>query len=824
MEIRSFLHLFFVILPCLFGQYLTGQVSSDEAVALAQNFFIRQSKVLDLKKSNLTATPTLLHTRTGQPFVYVINFSEGGFVITSAAKHFYPVPAWSPTGFFSMETIPDNCLTWLQWYEDQMEKGYENPLLRFDGMEAVWDRYLQLEKEVSGVAETKGVEPLLTVKWDQGRFYNTMCPVDVNGISGHAPVGCVATAMAMVMYYYRYPEQGNGFHSYTPPYNGGIYGVQAVDFGNTFYRWDEMPDQCFTYNDAVAELSYHCGVAVNMKYTPTASGAATLDVPFALIYHFRYMATAELLNRNSFETYEEWRQLLTGEIDNNRPVIYRSVNNLTGHAYVCDGYHDSVYFHFNWGWSGNHNGYYYINELIPGGLDLSYGQGGVFFIYPDTIAFDYPPFCQGEKLLTTGIGSVTDGSGPMNYQYNAWCSWLIKPDDPAITNIMMDFSLFDLSENDLLHVYAGENSQSPLIGIFSGNVNPPVINTTQPTLYLVFESNDAITGRGFHANYHTYGLPFCQELTMITAPEGYLNDGSDFFDYANNQDCRWLLAPVTPVWDSVDKIRIQFTRFDLAAGDTLFVYDGEDETSPTLAKLSGSTQPPEIVSSSNRLLLNFRTNESDSAGGWEIRHRPVAPVYCTDTTFITAWHGVIEDGSGDKHYNPNTNCHWLVNIPDAEDIVLEFTKLDTETNYDYILIRNLNAPNSPPERITGNIIPPPITINSDKVLISFYTDHRDNYFGWEMNYYTSAEQISPIDKPSFNTFPNPVGDLLIIRNNSGKPGLLTYTLFDLPGNEMRSGRSEKPETIVDTRMLPAGIYLIEIRSDDHILLQKIIKL
>ncbi len=793
---------------------LACEITINEAESVATNFLSTKTKLDGIGSYQSFSIDDLT-------IIHIFNFIPEGFVLTSADKRFPPILAWSSEGEFSPENIPESCSDWLKWYEQQIIIGLKNSNL-LEGEHRDWEKILADDFE----NKTITIQPLLTAKWDQGKFYNAMCPQEANGIDGHTPVGCVATAMAQVIYYYRFPMHGSGLHSYVPSYNNGAYGVQVADFGNTFYRWDEMVDQCFTYNGAVAELSYHCAVSVNMNFTPTSSGASTSTVATALQNYFNYAPSAQIALRSSAGNYENWRQMLVSNLDNNQPVIYFSSSGALGHAYVCDGYSDSVHFHFNWGWSGNHNGYYYINELIPGGINLTPAQGGVFNIYPDTTAFTYPQFCQ-ENQIQTGInGSLTDGSGPLNYLSDANCSWLIKPGDPTITTIRLDFSLFDLhDEADFLQVFDGESNASPLIGSFTGTTLPPVITSAQPMLFLQLETGSTETGKGFHANYHSYALPFCRDLEIITSPTGYLDDGSDFFDYGNNMDCGWLFAPEISVYDSIEKMNIQFTKFSLLAGDTLYVHDGPDALSPIMAALSGNTLPQQLTSTGQHFYLNFKTNETDSASGWKIRYSGVPPVYCTDTTVLTESFGIIEDGSGgDKHYNANTFCHWKIHVPEAEFVTIEFTKVDMELNYDYVLIRDLNKPYAAPVRITGNNIPPPFTISSNRVLITFFSDHLKNHFGWELNYYSSGESVAEIDKSLFTLFPNPVNDFLIIRNDCGKSTRFNYSMFDLLGNEMRSGRSEKPEAVVDTGLLPSGIYLIEIKSNDHIFLHKIVKL
>ncbi len=209
-----------------------------------------------------------------------------------------------------------------------------------------------------------------------------MCPEDFDGPCERTYAGCVATAMAQVMFYYKYPLQGTGSHSY----NDYPYGYQSANFGNTTYSWNSMENQIMGYNNpAIAELLYHCGVSVNMNYGPDGSSASSSYVVSALINYFNYSPSIDLVHRDSY-TDSEWKNILIENLDNKIPLYYDGYDEdqWVGHAFVCDGYQNEDYFHFNWGWSGYYNGYFYLDNLNVGGSNFSSWQGAIIYIYPAT--------------------------------------------------------------------------------------------------------------------------------------------------------------------------------------------------------------------------------------------------------------------------------------------------------------------------------------------------------------------------------------------------------------------------------------------------------
>jgi hypothetical protein len=224
--------------------------------------------------------------------------------------------------------------------------------------------------------------------WGQGCYYNEDFPADLTGPCEHAYVGCVATAMAQIIKHYNFPKQGNGTHGYN-----STYGWLEVDYGSTFYDWIPMEYQLEANNTAVAELVYHAAVSINTIFLQGGSGAFDFDVRNALINYFNYHNDAEFILRDNYSG--DWLEMLRTELDNSRPLLYGGADSTyyTGHTLVCDGYQDSIFFHFNWGWDGQFNGYYNVDDLTAGGYLFNYQQDVVIGIQPnlDVVPELYPP-------------------------------------------------------------------------------------------------------------------------------------------------------------------------------------------------------------------------------------------------------------------------------------------------------------------------------------------------------------------------------------------------------------------------------------------------
>jgi hypothetical protein len=195
--------------------------------------------------------------------------------------------------------------------------------------------------------------------------------------------------MAQVMKFWNYPTTGTGFHSY----NHSTYGTLSANFGSTTYNWTNMPNQLTsastsTQRSAVATLMYHCGVSVDMNYGVASEGgssayvissasAVTHCTEYALKTYFGYKSTLQGIKKANY-TNTNWINILKTELNAGRPMVYAGFGD-GGHCFVCDGYDNNNFFHFNWGWGGSYDGYFTLDALNPG----SGGIGGGSYSYND---------------------------------------------------------------------------------------------------------------------------------------------------------------------------------------------------------------------------------------------------------------------------------------------------------------------------------------------------------------------------------------------------------------------------------------------------------
>lgn len=289
-----------------------------------------------------------------------------GFAIVAADDCVRPVLAYSLTGHIGdLAAVPEHVRMWIDGYRREIASLRDADVVPSAAVQALWDNPMPK----SGWAP---VEPLLTTTWNQRPLYNLMCPYDETD-SAYCVTGCTATATAQVMKYWNHPEVGWGSHAYN-----SNYGVLRAYFDTTHYRWNLMPNALTSLSDsteimAVAELMYHVGVAVNMNYSPSGSGAAVNSHGYAnypsaetaLKTYFKYSPLLYSIYKEEHSD-AEWDNLIASEILASRPVLYAGYDPSGGHAFVLDGIDSVGMFHVNWGWGGAYDGYYTTDSLSPG--------------------------------------------------------------------------------------------------------------------------------------------------------------------------------------------------------------------------------------------------------------------------------------------------------------------------------------------------------------------------------------------------------------------------------------------------------------------------
>lgn len=361
-------YILMISLICFTVLLIAAPISRNQALQAATNWTNKWAPE-DYISRTITKEIPIADDKETQLYLFLY---PNGFVLTSADDAAIPVLGYG-YGTEVNETLDNPAF---KGYINCMQQEIKQLRLKEANNSETSEAWRSLLENNFARNDTRSILPLLSSRWNQGWPYNMFCPADAAGPGGHVYAGCVATAMGQVMNYWKWPNTGVGSHSY---YANG-YGNQTANFGQTTYNWNQMPDVMSAQDEEIATLLYHLGVSVDMDYSATGSGAFSDEVVYALRQNFQYDSGLELLPKQSYSS-SVWTQMLKTDIDNARPLYYHGYGDGGGHAFVCDGYQGTDYFHFNWGWSGSFNGYFYTNNLNPG-YQFNWGQGAIFDVYP----------------------------------------------------------------------------------------------------------------------------------------------------------------------------------------------------------------------------------------------------------------------------------------------------------------------------------------------------------------------------------------------------------------------------------------------------------
>lgn len=309
---------------------------------------VKRAKVLNKQQSTTSSRGYYVFPHDG----------NCGYTIVSGDDRMPEIVGYSTTDTYSEENMPDGMKHLMQAYE-AMATALANG-------DAKAERCLA-EKEALAADSTyrqPRVAPLLAdVAWDQTEPYNNLCPM-YDG-QRRTVTGCVATAMAQLMMYYKYPQT---LKSDIPAYQTETYQLDmpSVSAGER-YDWDNMLPQysgsAYTaaQANAVAKLMYHCGLSAKADHGPSTGAWCT---PYVLVKYWGYDPDViKHLYREKF-SLREWTAILDAELQASRPVYYTGCSTTSGgHAFLCDGADGNGLYHINWGWSGWSNGYFDITIL-----------------------------------------------------------------------------------------------------------------------------------------------------------------------------------------------------------------------------------------------------------------------------------------------------------------------------------------------------------------------------------------------------------------------------------------------------------------------------
>ena len=359
-----------------------GPISESQARSIASAFMARHEMPTSNLKMAMKAPRLNAPATSDKAAFYAFNATRGGYVIVAGDNRVPAVLGYSDKGTFDPEDVPE-----------AMQELLESYVAQIDALEYG-------AKAAQHLINAAPIAPMVKAQWSQNSPYNMLLPF-IN--TKHAYVGCVATAMAQVMHYWKWPARTTGpipaYTSRTLSISMPALPVVEFDWANMHNTY-ETSDTLSTAALAAARLSQYCAQAVCMDFKTSSSGAYSSDVPIAMINYFGYQHGSEYVRRVNYTT-STWENMLYQELAAGRPVMYSGSKASSGHAFVCDGYAGNGLFHINWGWNGNSNGYFLLNVLNPNEQGTGGAEGAYGYVYSQAMITGVEPGDKPDVLEVT---------------------------------------------------------------------------------------------------------------------------------------------------------------------------------------------------------------------------------------------------------------------------------------------------------------------------------------------------------------------------------------------------------------------------------------
>ena len=370
-------------------------IKEDRAIEIAKNVIFksdilsksRNNKIAISKKQIREILP--VQDENSKNVFYIINYENNGFIILSADNRISPILAYSDKDEFrtNSESYPSGLVEWLSLTKNSIKSIREKNNQQSIEMKQEWEsfstqRLVEPDDPNDCDNEFEQVGPLLSTTWNQRCGFNDFMPtMSCNVPCGHAYAGCVPVAIAQVMRFHEYP---------------------------TNYNWSNMPNNSGSTTTASLINDIHNAITVNIfgneypavSYSCDGTGVDK-DYNTAGVFTNKFgysTANQGAYNSETVKQQLRWkRPVILGGGRNDGWWIFNDYTD--GHMWVCDGFRRTkscmfddygnligavgyLYFHMNWGWGGNENGWYAFNNFNPGNNTFNYQVKMVYNIKP----------------------------------------------------------------------------------------------------------------------------------------------------------------------------------------------------------------------------------------------------------------------------------------------------------------------------------------------------------------------------------------------------------------------------------------------------------
>ncbi len=685
-------------------------ITAEQAKEIANSFFSNGKQKSAAARATVSlaksADSSILNQESSNdaPTFHILIGPDGkGFVIVSGEEMENPIIGYSFEGTIDTNDLPVGFVDYMTDIDAQIKAlrkyNAENPQKAAAARSAM--------QKTNYNATTMGNQVYLeTASWGQDYPFNTQCFTSYNG-STNALTGCVPTAYAIIMRYHEWPQVGTGT----------LYNCQAptyVEITDRTYDYSKMP---LVYDgnwsteqiNEVAKLMSHLGHAFMVSYgssQTSVSDPSNTDKPNK---YFNYNLVSASYQANF--TMDSWEEKIKESIDNGCPIPYASDNAGTGdtrHMFVLDGYTANDYFHFNFGWNGNSNGWFKLDAITPSqGDNYSWQDGAdhyaIFNFTPNKTKYAVNASVSPENAGTVSLnGSAAASSATGEYLQGATATLA------ATANTGYTFSNWTkggevVSTNKSCQVKVASSDNDYVANFLT------VGNTTVNVSVTYNSSYGTVTGTsGTVANGTTLTPRLNEEVTLTATPaDGYIftgwtvTKGTESTNYSGTSltfvatgemsvTANFVLAVVdyNMIIDNVSP-----SGSSTGSRNSTWTYN-IDNNHPAALKLQSSNGSKEVygLSNTSNRLYAYLYDANDTGYSSATYTLSVPDEYIITSYNLTYWvsstyKGQVTVSNGTTTETPNdTNNHYLTATPNAQ--TAQFTISTSQSGQQYITIES----------------------------------------------------------------------------------------------------------------------------------------
>ena len=322
----------------------------------------------------------------------------------------------------------------------------------------------------------------------------------------------------------------------------------------------------------------------------------------------------------------------------------------------------------------------------------------------------------------------------------------------------------------------------------------------------------------------------CNSL-VVTGSQGNFNDGSIPGNYQSGQNCQYLIQPTCNSY-----VTLNFNSCELASGDHLYIYDGDNTNADLLYDITSSTNTAiigDIVGNSpDGMLLVFDAN-TGGAAGWDVSYDTRK---CKYISYQYELENTFDDGSKSCNYDNSTSCKWYIEPNGTfSNITINFNEFELADAADYVSIWSGHSTSSSDLIATLHAGDTPGTyiVNNTKATIRFSSSSTGNVAaGWEIHYTTGTTDINKLNSyNNVNVYPNPFNNDATIEFTSQNNTKLKITILNLIGEKLgeinttaTAGKNNYKLSDIATNNIEKGIYFVKLNHNNTEEIIKIISL